>query len=436
VIVVPSLRLILLLVAPVLLSLLGLVDARLARAAWLVDGGILLLALLDGVSVAKPRVWVTRQSPLVLSVGRANRIQLTVRSRSRRSLSVLVNDDLFEGSSAEGLPARVLLGPFATDSVDYFITPTRRGAYELGNHYVRYPSLLGLWQRQVRHEASQPVRVYPDWQQLRTFELMARQNREYELVRATRRRGGETEFARLRDYSRDDEYRSIDWKATARRQKLTSREYQLESNQEILFVLDGGRLMTAEVQGLTQFDHALNAALMLGHVAVRTGDQVGLLAFDDVLRAFVAPTRGRGANSRLIQAAYDLHPRLVESDYEGAFQRLALRQRKRALVVIFTQVLDDAVKTTLLTQCRELSRSHLPLVVPFRDVDVEALLGPQLERRSELYMQAAAAELLSWRSSFIRDLRHGGALVLDVAPRELTPRLINFYFEIKSRHWL
>ncbi|MGC4094535.1 MAG: DUF58 domain-containing protein [Polyangiaceae bacterium] len=433
---VPSLRLILLLVVPALLSLLALADASLMRAVWMVDGAIALLALLDALSVVSPLVWVSRKAPAVLSVGRPNRIPLTVRSRSRRTLEVLVNEDLFESSSAEGLPARVTIAPFASQSLDYFVTPTRRGAYQLGNHYVRYPSLLGLWRRQLRVEASHPVRVYPDLQQLRVFELMARQNREYEFVRATRRRGGETEFARLRDYSRDDEYRSIDWKATARRQKLTAREYQLESNQEIVFVLDGGRLMTAEVQGLTQFDHALNAALMLGHVAIRTGDQVGLLAFDDALRAFVPPVRGRGANSRLIQAAYDLHPRLVESDYEGAFRRLAQRQRKRALVIIFTQVLDDQMAKTLLVQCRELSRSHLPLVVPFRDLEVEALLEPRKDRRNGLYIEAAAAEILRWRASFVRDLRHGGALVLDVAPKELTPRLINFYFEIKSRHWL
>jgi uncharacterized protein (DUF58 family) len=161
-----------------------------------------------------------------------------------------------------------------------------------------------------------------------------------------------------------------------------------------------------------------------------------LLAFDDELRAFVPPVRGSGANGRLIRAAYDLHPRLVESDYEGAFRRLAQRQRKRALVIVFTQVLDDVMARTLMLQCRELSRSHLPLIVPFRDLEVEALLEPRKDRRNDLYVQSAAAEIVRWRASFIRDLRHGGALVLDVAPRELTPRLINFYFEIKSRHWL
>jgi uncharacterized protein (DUF58 family) len=154
------------------------------------------------------------------------------------------------------------------------------------------------------------------------------------------------------------------------------------------------------------------------------------------LRAFVPPAGGAGASTRLIRAAYDLHPRLVESDYESAFDQVGVRQRKRALLVLFTQVLDDAVARTLLAGCRVLSRHHLPLVVLFRDLDVEALLESSRDDRRELYLRGAAAEIVRWRQGFIRDLRHGGAMVLDVGPRELTGQLINHYLEIKARHWL
>ncbi len=432
----PSLRLVLLLGAPTLLSLLLLAESSVLRPLLLLDGLIALFALVDALLARKPLVSIRRECPDVLSVGRPNWVRLPVRSHTRRKLRIWVNDESFASASAEGLPLAADLPPHSQQVLEYRLVPRHRGAYELGALLVRYPSPLGLWIRQLSVPARQPVRVYPDLLQLRTFELMARENREYDFVRATRRRGGESEFARLRDYLPDDEYRSIDWRATARRQKLTAREYQLESNQELVFMLDGGRMMSAEVQGLTQFDHALNAALMLGHVALRTGDQVGLLAFDSTLRAFVPPARGQGAATRLIRAAYDLHPELVESDYDGAFQTFAVRQRKRALVVLFTQVLDDTVARTLVMNCRALSRHHLPLVVLFKDLDVEALLEPRRNDKSELYLRGAAAELLRWRANFIRDLRHGGALVLDVGPRELTGRLLNRYFEIKARHQL
>ena len=432
----PTSRMVWLLAAPALLALGLLVQPELMRSLLLLDGAILVLALIDALTIYKPVVHATRECPEVLSVGRPNPVRIQLRSFSRRKLRLRVNNDLFESASADGLPAQTELRAKTAGSVDFKITPSQRGAYELGAVTVRYPSVLGLWQRQLHFAPKTPVRVYPDLLQLRTYELMARENREFEFVRATKRRGGESEFARLRDYTKDDEYRSIDWRATARRQRLTAREYQLESNQELVFMLDGGRMMSAEVQGLTQFDHALNAALMLGHVALRTGDQVGLIAFDSTLRAFVPPARGQGAAGRLIRAAYDLHPELVESDYEGAFRNLSVRQRKRALVVLFTQVLDDTVARTLIASCRAISKQHLPLVVLFRDLEVEAMLESRRDDRQALYARGAAAEVLRWRQGFIRDLRHGGAMVLDVGPRELTPRLINHYYEIKSRHWL
>src|SRR5690606_38026837 len=176
---------------------------------------------------------------------------------------------------------------------------------------------------------------------IRTFELLARTNREYALVRATKLRGGETEFARLRDYTSDDDYRALDWKASARRQKLTAREYQLESDQNVLFMLDSGRLMTAVVDDLSQFDHALNASLMLAHVATRGGDKVGLLSFDERVNGFVLPERGANASRRLVQSCYRVHPRLVESNYEDAFANVALRVRRRTLLILFTQVVDS-----------------------------------------------------------------------------------------------
>jgi uncharacterized protein (DUF58 family) len=320
--------------------------------------------------------------------------------------------------------------------------PSRRGAYALGSHTVRWPSPLGLWQRQVRIPAQHAVKVYPDVQAVRTYELLARQDREFALVRATRLKGGESEFERLREYRKDDEFRAIDWKATARQKKLIAREYQLERNQNILFLLDCGRLMTAETRGLSHLDHALNATLMMSHVAGRSGDHVGLLAFDDEVRSYVPPGGGARASHRIVQASYDLHPSLVESDYELAFDQLALRMRKRALVILFTQIVDDVAARAVLTRVRGLIPRHLPLLVLFRDVEVDELAEPHEAPAAptrddlELYLRGAAAEAVVWRDKLIRDLKGGGALVLDVPPQRLTPALINRYLEIKARQLL
>jgi uncharacterized protein (DUF58 family) len=351
---------------------------------------------------------------------------------------VHVRDDLFARARSPELPLELTLAPGEWATVRYTVVPSARGAFVLGDHHARWASPLGLWLRQRRLPARDEIRVYPDLQAVRAYELLARQDREYALWRTVRLRGGESEFERLRDYQRDDEFRNIDWKATARRQKLITREHQLERNQSLLFALDCGRLMTAESDGLSQLDYALNAMLMLSSVAVRLGDQVGQLAFDDEVRRFVPPAAGRRALQRIVQATYDLEPRLVETDFRAASAQVATRARKRSLVVLFTQTIDDLGARELLRFARGLLPRHLPLVVLFRDHSVERLaqLPDRLPLALDLCRAGAAAELLSWRERLLGTLEQAGVLTLDVAPAQLTPALMRRYLEIKARQLL
>jgi uncharacterized protein (DUF58 family) len=433
---IPGRALVWLMVVPLVLGVLTVFDRSLLQPMLGADLAIAVVAAIDAWLVRKPALAIRRETPHVFSLARPNRVRLLVRSTARRKLNVRVNEDLFAEASSGDLPLSVELPARGSASTQYHVEPRRRGAYELGDHWARYSSPLGLWQRQVRIPASDTVRVYPDVHAIRAFELLARQDREYAFVRATRLQGGESEFERLREYTKDDEYRSIDWKATARRQKLIARQYQLERNQNLFFMLDAGRLMTAETAGLSQFDHALNAMLMLAHVAARGGDRVGMLAFDEGMRRFVAPAGGPSATRRLIQSSYDLHPSLVEADYDRAFEQMALRVRKRSLVVLFTQINDDAVAKLVVQRTRALQGRHLTLLVLFRDVEVDALLETESKSAADLYTLGAAAELVRWREGLIRELRRAGALVLDVHPRELTASLVNRYLEIKARHLL
>jgi uncharacterized protein (DUF58 family) len=434
--VIPSRLLVGLLLVPLGLALVTLVDPTVVWTMLAVDLGIGLVALFDAVAVRRPRVTLTAELPNVLSLNRPQRVAVLLRSSSRRRLLAELAADLFDHGTASDLPVRIELPPRGHARAEFHVTPQRRGAYGLGPYYVRYPSPVGLWSRQLRLGNPAPIRVYPDLANLRTFELLARRDRENALVHAIRLRGGESEFERLRDYAHDDEYRSIDWKATARRQKLTAREYQQERNQNLFFVLDAGRQMMGEVGGLTLFDHSLNSMLMLAQLATRNGDRVGLVGFDDAVRAFVKPTGGRSGARRLIQASYDLHPKLVEPDFDRAFEQVALRVRRRSLLVVFTQIRDGVTRDRIVRLLRGVSRRHLPLVVVFRDSDVEELLEPGQGDALELYTWGAAAELLRWRQGFIVDLRRAGAHVLEAAAGRLMAPLINSYLEIKARQLL
>jgi uncharacterized protein (DUF58 family) len=437
---IPTLRLVVLALAPLLLGIGMAIDSSFLRPMLAADAGLVLIALLDGLLASERLVAITRESPAVLSVGRPNPIRLQIRSLARRRLDVSVTDDRPPEVSVDDLPARVTLDARGRATVVYHLKPSRRGAVELGDHHVRYPSPLGLWQRQLRLRERQVAKVYPDVAAVRVYELLARQSRENLLVRAVRLRGGENEFERLREYGRDDEYRNIDWKATARRGRLIVREYQQERNQTVVCLLDCGRLMTAESGGLAQLDHALNAVLMLSHVAARAGDQLGLMAFDSRVRTYLPPVGGRRAAQRVAHATYDLHASLVETDFEGAFTELSKRLRKRALVVLFTQVIDDVSAQAVLRQVRSLRPRHLPVCVLFRDTDLDRMAEPTGglggAPDGELFVAAAAAETILWRERLVRDLRTGGALVLHVPPRQTTPAVINRYLQIKAQQLL
>jgi uncharacterized protein (DUF58 family) len=439
---VPSTRLALLAVVPFLLGAVAALEASLVWPMLIADLVVVAIAAFDAWLGRHVLVRAEREPPRIFSVGRTNQVRLHVHSTARRSLAVQVNDDCATDLVADGLPATVVVPAKGRALVTYHVKPTRRGLYELTDHHLRWATPLGLWWRQIRIAARHPVRVYPDVQAVRTYEMLARQSLENRMVRTVRLRGGENEFEGLRDYQRDDEYRAIDWKATARKQKLIAREYQQERNQSVLCMLDCGRLMTAETSGLSQLDHALNAVLMLSHVATRAGDQMGLLAFDARVRAYLPPQRGRRAAQRVIAASYDIHAELVETDFEAAYGYVSRRLRKRSLVVLFTQVIDDVSARAVVRTVRGLGPRHLALCVLFRDESLDAMAEPPANnptsnaRPADLHQRASAAEAILWRDHLVRELQEAGALVLHVSPHKLTPTLINRYLRIKAQRLL
>ncbi|MEP6692544.1 MAG: DUF58 domain-containing protein, partial [Gemmatimonadaceae bacterium] len=253
-------------------------------------------------------------------------------------------------------------------------------------------------------------------------------------VRAIRRRGEGTAFANLREYVVGDDPRRIDWKATARRRKLITREYNVEQGQTVLIAIDAGRMMTQLDSGLPRFEYALSSALVLTDVAVQSGDQVGLIVFDDEVRAFVPATRGPAALTRIRQALIPARATMAEPDYAQAFRLLAERHRKRSLIVLFTDVIDARASQALIALASRSAARHLPLVVALRNDRLLAAAVPGAHAStSRLYESAAAEELVAARDEALTRMRRAGVSTLDVPPRAMTAALVNRYLEIKAR---
>lgn len=411
--------------------------AAAVRPALMVLDAVLLLATLGDAALSwGRRLEVERHAPAIFSVGRPNLVTIVLRNRSGRALRGTFADDPLEACEAAGNPGAFALPAHGTLALRYEVVPSRRGARTFGAVTVRYSSPLGLVARQERAMRLARVDVYPDVHAARALELLRRQGRQDARLGSLRVRGGDTEFERLRPYQVGDEIRHIDWRASARRDDLTVRQFQAESNQNVVFALDVGRSMRGDTGGLTAIDHALNAALLTADVALRGGDKAGLMVFDEEPRQFVPPTGGRAGARRLTRAVYALEAGLAATDYQAAMAYLRAKVRVRSLFIVFTNLLDPRSAKELSVAVKGLMPRHLPLCVLLRDTDVEALATDPAALVDDLFVRAAAAESLAWRDALIRGLRRSGVLVLDARPGDLTPELVKGYLDVKARRLL
>jgi uncharacterized protein (DUF58 family) len=383
---------------------------------------------------SKERFELTRQHDIKLSLGANNPITLSVRNRSRRPALFWLRDEAPDAFEIDRRIFSGALAPRQSWQETYYVRPLQRGDYQFDNLNLRWEGPLGLVVRQAKIEATTPVKVYPNLLDIRRYDLLLRQNRLQELgLRHTRMFGEGTEFERLREYLPDDEYRRINWKATARRNRPITVEYQTERSQNIVAVLDTGRMMQSPVAQIAKLDYVVNAVLFLAYVATGKGDKVGLMTFADQVQYFISPKQGRGQFYRMLELLYGLKAAPVEPDYRRALSYLALKQRRRSLVVIFTDLSGGASMDSLVSHVSVLAQRSLPLVVTISDPDVYAAARQQPQDSLAVYQRAMAEQLLDERQITLDQLRRQGVLTLDVPANQLSLAVINRYLELKGR---
>jgi uncharacterized protein (DUF58 family) len=411
-------------IAPVL-AWIGLAGVAALLVAIVVDW----LALPRGADFRAERV----ERP-VLSHGDEETLAVLVRLARRGPVTARAIDDLPDGvdEAAAPAPARVAAGAPAV--FETRVRATRRGAFALTAFHLRLASRWGLAERQVTIGLPGEIRVYPGVRAVAQSARWLRRGRHDEAgVRRSRRRGEGTSFESLREYVRGEDPRHVDWKASAKHAKLIARHYEVERNQSVMLLVDCGRWMTGEIDGMTRLDHVLEACVLLAHVAAARDDRVGVLAFADEILAYVPPTKGRAAVDAILAATFRIEPRLVESDYAGAFAYLAARHRKRSLLVLFTDVLSRDASRAAVDECVRSVRRHLPLAVTLRDAALDAVANAVPVDAAAAYRQAAAEELLLEREQALAVMRRAGIKVVDTAARSLGPAVVERYLDVKAR---
>ncbi|MBW4418486.1 MAG: DUF58 domain-containing protein [Myxacorys californica WJT36-NPBG1] len=397
------------------------------------DAIVLAIAALDSRRVRSKRVRVNRQELSRLSIGRDNVVSLTVESSKPAIIRLHDHYPLKFGVSS--MPLAAAIDTNSTQELSYTVHPTHRGEYEWGAIQVRQLSPWKLAWHDWRIPQPQKVAVYPDLIGLRSLSIRLTLQSSGAMKRA-KRIGIGTEFAELREYGIGDDPRFIDWKATARKGVPLVRVLEPEQEQTLIILLDRGRLMTAQVNGLARFDWGLNATLSLALAGLNRGDRVGVAVFDRQIHTWIPPERGQNHLNRLIERLTPIQPEILEPDYLGAVTTVVNQQTRRALVVVITDIVDKTASAELLAALGRLAPRYLPFCVTLRDLAVDQQAHTPTEDVPSTYERAVALDLLAQRQVAFAELKQRGVLVLDAPANQITEELVDRYLQLKAKNQL
>ncbi|MBJ2217821.1 DUF58 domain-containing protein [Pseudomonas sp. MF7453] len=409
------------------------VPETLQSVAWGLLLALLLLALLDAARLHRcPSARVHRKLPSSLALGRWEEVRLCLEHDYPQPLTVQVFDHVPDGLSVDNLPQSIQLRPGEHGELGYRVRPLRRGHFSFSRCELWLPSPLGLWSARRWVQTPDATRVYPDFARLYGAQLLGVDNWLSQLgVRQHQRRGLGLEFHQLREFREGDSLRQIDWKATARQRTPIAREYQDERDQQIVFMLDCGQRMRSQDAELSHFDHALNACLLLSYVALRQGDAVGLCTFAGDQPRYLKPVKGSGQLNTLLNAVYDLEATRKTADYEAAAHQLLARQKRRALVIIVTNLRDEDDEA-LMSAVKRIGRQHRVLVASLREEVLDQLRLAPVQTLPEALAYSGAIDYLNARNQLHDRLSAHGLSVLDTLPSELGATLVTRYLGWKK----
>ena len=410
-------------------------------------GKLLLLAVVLLVAADGGALWyrrgitATRQLPERFSNGDPNDVVITIENHypftvrlevideipfvfQRRDIAFKTTIKAFRAPSASVAPAKRLC---------YQLTPTRRGVYGFGHVRVFASTRLGLLQRRYTLCQPQDVKVYPSYQMLRQYELLAHSRHLSEMgIKRIRRVGNNTEFEQIKDYVVGDDYRTINWRATARRHQLMVNVYQQERSQQVVCVIDKGRMMQQAFLGMTLFDYAVNASLVLSFVAINKEDRAGLATFADAFDTFVPPSRQPGHMQLLQEALYAEQTEFGETDFSALIAGLERHAQRRSLLVLFTSFMQMAALQRQLPFLRQLAMRHRLLVVFFEDEEQRDYIAAHPTDAEDYYRHVIAEKYAYEQRLIVTTLRQYGMQALLTTPRQLSVNVINKYLEMKA----
>ena len=398
---------------------------------------LLLVALLgDSVLLFRQKQMISAERSLAekFSNGDENLVKLVVESRYGFPIFIKIIDELPVQFQMRDQSFEAWLSSYKPITFNYTLRPVKRGAYEFGVINVFVRSKLGLVQRRFQEGLSQEVAVYPSYVQMRKYELLAISNQLKEFgVKKIRRIGNNMEFEQIKNYVSGDDYRKVNWKATARKGQLMVNQYQEEKSQHVYSVIDKGRMMQQPFEGLSLLDYAINASLAISNIALKKGDKAGVITFQEKVNSML-PSSSRNIQLNLIlEHLYKQKTAYKESDFGKLYATLRRKVSQRSLVLLYTNFESLSSMQRQLNSLQKIAKQHLLVCIFFENTEVENLINSEATDVEEVYTKGIAEQLVYEKKLIVNELKAHGIQSVLTPPKELTINTINKYLELKSR---
>ena len=379
-------------------------------------------------------VQASRQCADRFSNGDENEVTLFVSSFYPITVWLNVIDEIPHVFQRRDINFQTRIHPYGVQNISYRLRPTERGVYGFGNIRVFVKSVLGLVQRRITCGEPRDVKVYPSYLMLHKYELLAISNRLSELgIKRIRRVGNNTEFEQIKDYVAGDDFRTINWKASARRTHLMVNVYQDERSQQVFNVIDKGRVMQHAFNGMTLFDYAINASLVLSYIAMHKEDKAGLCTFSDQFDTFIPAQRSPGHMQTILDSLYGQQTTFGETDFSALLDAVNRHVTKRSLMILYTNFSRVVAMRRQLPYLIQLARRHRLLVVYFEDAEHKEYVNTRARTTEEYYQHVVAEKFIAEQRRISTMLSHHGILNLLTTPENLSPDIVNKYLELKQR---
>lgn len=403
---------------------------------------VLLMSILLGITLLDTLLVFSTRQPLLcnrilskrMNLGDPNLVRLKVRNQSTQVLSFTLYEGFPTALQERSTSFKAILKPKSSKEFNYQYKPTERGEHTFGDVFILLSSIFRLVSRRIDINASETVHVYPSVLQLKKYELLVFQQKKISSgIKKVRRLGNNSEFEQIKAYVQGDEVKTINWKATSRRNELMVNQYQEEKAQHFYCIIDKSRAMQMEFDQLTMLDWAINSTLVLSNVTLRNGDKTGLLTFSNKIGTQIAAERTPGQLQRIMEALYNQKTRFLEANYELLFNHIRRTIKTRSLLLLFSNFETEFSMRRALPVLRRLNKKHVLVVVFFENDDLQELVYRPSKSVREVYRSVVAEGMISQKRKIAEELQINGIQTLLTHPEYLSIQAINKYLEIKAK---